>query len=58
MSVNLTILFLSIDVVLVIKNPFFPKEWRVRMVYLPTIVFVSLCFAFLLVGIRDSNDPS
>jgi len=48
MASSLSILFLSIDVVLVIKNPFYPQNWRVRMVYLPIILAVSLLYAIVM----------
>jgi hypothetical protein len=56
MAVNLSILFLSIDVVLVIKNPFYPKEWRVRRLYVPIIFSLSIGFAVIMFFLKDPAD--
>lgn len=42
----MSIMFLSIDLVLVIKNPFYPKEWRVRKIYVPISIIVGSVVAF------------
>lgn len=49
-------LFLAIDVVLVIKNPFYPKEWRVKMLYLPLILVFALIYSIIMVNLRDKNN--
>ena len=56
MAVIMSILFLSVDVVLVIKNPFYPKEWRVRMLYIPVTLLVSLVYMIIMMNLRDPTD--
>jgi hypothetical protein len=57
MGVIMSILFLALDVVLVIKNPFYPKEWRVRMLYVPVTLMVSLMYTVLMINLRDLSNP-
>ena len=56
MGVIMSILFLSLDVVLVIKNPFYPKEWRVRMLYVPVTIMVSLVYTIIMINLRDPTN--
>ena len=46
-SILISHAFLAIDLVLVIKNPFYPKNWRVIKIYAPVSILVGAIFASL-----------
>lgn len=43
-SILISHAFLAIDLVLVIKNPFYPKNWRVIKIYGPVSIFVGAIY--------------
>jgi len=51
-------LFLSIDLVLTVRNPFYPKEWRTSRMYLPITLLLSFLIAImtmLTTGLSDTD---
>jgi hypothetical protein len=50
MSILMCNTFLAIDLVLVIKNPFYPKEWRFIKLYAPISAIVGTIYGLLMAG--------
>ena len=48
MSILITLTFLAVDVVLVIKNPFYPKNWRIIRVYAPVSIVVGAVYGIFM----------
>ena len=53
-SILISHAFLAIDLVLVIKNPFYPKNWRVIKIYAPVSILVGAIFGITMSQLYNS----